>query len=270
MREPRTSPAEDRAPESPASESTLPTDEVAGIGPEAAHASIRDRRERERKVWRVGLLLSVLFHLLLLFVGPPASLPESPFAAAGPRADDDRAAQGTVVALQLSAAPPDAAIPPPEEVFVEVEVDPPEIEPEPDALPEVEPDPPELPEPGTGTTQGSDPDPDPVTGDAGTATGTGQGDGGTTDEGRFRLVPPTPRGLIIPPTNSRLRGQEVQVWVFISEEGRVVPDSTRLEPPTSDRRFNEQIIREAAQWIFQPARQDGRAVASWFPYTISM
>jgi hypothetical protein len=246
----------------------LPPEDAAS--PEAAHASIRERRERERKVWRIGLLVSVVLHLLLLFVGPPASSPESPFAAAGPRAADDRAAQGTVVALQMSSAPPDAAIPPPEEVFVEVEVEPPEIEPEPDATPEVAPDPPDLPEPGTGTTQGSDPDPDPTSGDTGTTTGTGQGDGGTTDEGRFRLVPPAPRGLIIPPTNNRLRGQEVQVWVFVSEEGRVVADSTRLEPPTADRRFNEQIIREAAQWVFQPARQDGRAVASWFPYTISM
>jgi hypothetical protein len=231
-------------------------------------ASIRERRERERKVWRIGLLLSVLFHLLLLFVGPPAPGPESPFAAAGPRAEDDRAAQGSMVALQISSAPPDAAVPPPELVVAEVEPPPEEVEVEPDATPEVAPDTPELPEPGTGDTQGVDPD--PTAAETGTPTGTGEGDGGTTEEGRFRLVPPTPRGLIIPPTNNRLRGQEIQVWVFVNEDGRVVADSTRIEPPTSDRRFNQQIITEAAQWVFQPARRDGRPVPSWFPYTISM
>jgi hypothetical protein len=231
-------------------------------------ASIRERRERERKVWRIGLLLSVLFHLLLLFVGPPAPSPESPFAAAGPRAQDDRAAQGSMVALQMSSAPPDAAVPPPELVVAEVEPPPEEVEVEPDATPEVEPDTPELPEPGTGDTQGVDPE--PTAADTGTPTGTGEGDGGTTEEGRFRLVPPTPRGLIMPPTSNRLRGQEIQVWVFVNEDGRVVADSTRIEPPTSDRRFNQQIIAEAAQWVFQPARRDGRPVPSWFPYTISM
>jgi hypothetical protein len=234
---------------------------------ELRETTIRQRRERERRVWRIGLLVSLLLHLLLLFVGPPPAIPDSPFAAAGPRADDDRAAEGTMLAVQLSSAPPDAAIPPP--VPVPAEVEPPEIEEiEPEATPEVAPDPIEVPLPGTGTTQGADPE--PTSGDAGVPTGTGQGDGGTTDEGRFRLVPPTPRGLIIPPTNSRLRGQEIQVWVFVNEAGRVVADSTRLEPPTSDRRFNQQIMTEAAQWVFQPARRDGAAVASWFPYTISM
>jgi hypothetical protein len=228
--------------------------------------TIRDRRDRERSVWRIGILLSVLFHLLLLFIGPPDVGPESPFAAAGPRADDDRAADGSVIAFQTSSAPPDAVIPPPEPIFVEVEIEPPEVEP--DATPEVMPDPPEVPLPGTGTTQGTGTNPDP--GDPGLPTGAGQGDGGTTDEGRFRIVPATPRGLIIPPTNSRLRGQQIQVWVFVNEEGRVVADSIRLEPPTSDRRFNDQIRTEAAQWVFQPARQDGQPVASWFPYTISM
>jgi hypothetical protein len=245
--------------------------DTGGALPEEAYvASIRERRERERKVWRIGILISVFLHLLLLFVGPPASLPDSPFSAAGPRADDDRAAQGSLVALQLSSAPPDAALPPPVPVIAEIEPPPIEVEIEPDATPEVALDPPELPEPGTGTTQGSDPDPDPTTGDTGLPTGQGRGDGGTTDEGRFRVVPPTPRGLIIPPTNNRLRGQEIQVWVFVSAEGRVVADSTRIEPPTSDRRFNQQIISEAAQWVFQPARRDGQPVSSWFPYTISM
>ncbi len=249
---------------------TTDTNDPGGAAPDvdAYGPTIQDRRKRERSVWRIGILLSVLFHLLLLFIGPPHTGPESPFAAAGPRADDDRAAEGTVIAFQAASAPPDEAIPPPEPVFVEVEFDPPEVEIEPDATPDIAPEPPEIPLPGTGTTQGAAADPDP--GDPGLPTGAGQGDAGTSDEGRFRIVPATPRGLIIPPTNSRLRGQQIQVWVFVNEEGRVVADSTRLEPPTSDRRFNEQIVTEAAQWVFQPARQEGRPVSSWFPYTISM
>jgi hypothetical protein len=56
----------------------------------------------------------------------------------------------------------------------------------------------------------------------------------------------------------------------VDEVGRVVADSTQLRPPTSDRGFNERILREAAEWIFAPARRGGEPVASWFPYRISM
>jgi len=104
----------------------------------------------------------------------------------------------------------------------------------------------------------------------GRAEGTGQGDGGTADEGLFRLMPPTPRGMIMPPTNQALRGKQVEVWVFVGEDGRVVPDSTYLRPPTEDRGFNERLLREAAEWVFRPATKGGRPVAAWFPYTISM
>jgi WD40 repeat protein len=63
---------------------------------------------------------------------------------------------------------------------------------------------------------------------------------------------------------------QVEVWVFVNEEGRVVPDSTHLRPPTGDRRFDEQLAREASGWVFDPAREDGLPIAAWFPYTISM
>ena len=79
-----------------------------------------------------------------------------------------------------------------------------------------------------------------------------------------------PRGMIIPPQNDDLRGTEVQVWVFVDTRGRVVADSTRLDPPTRDRGFNRRLIREAAEWVFRPAVQEGKPVASWFPYRISM
>ena len=98
----------------------------------------------------------------------------------------------------------------------------------------------------------------------------GRGDGGTAETGRFRSIPPSPRGIILPPSNSNVRGQRIEVWVFVDERGRVVADSTQLRPPTSDGNFNARIIREAAEWVFEPGRQGGRPVASWFPYSISM
>jgi hypothetical protein len=83
------------------------------------------------------------------------------------------------------------------------------------------------------------------------------------------LVPPSPRGMIIPPRHEEFRKTEVTVWVFIDERGRVVSDSTRLEPPTSNEGLNRALRREAAEWIFSPARQNGRAVPAWFPYVIT-
>lgn len=100
--------------------------------------------------------------------------------------------------------------------------------------------------------------------------GQGRGDGGTAAEGFFRLIPPSPRGMIIPPTNSSLRGRQVEVWVFVDATGKVVADSTRLNPPTSDRGFNRRLMEEAAEWVFNPALQNNQPVAAWFPYTISM
>ena len=83
-------------------------------------------------------------------------------------------------------------------------------------------------------------------------------------------APPSPRRVMIPPANRSLRGTVVQVWVFVDERGRVVSDSTRLEPPTRDRDFNQRLIREAVEWVFRPALRGGNAVASWFDYRIEM
>ena len=44
----------------------------------------QDRRRRDRSVWRMGLLVSVLFHLLVFFFWRGSVLPDSPMAAAGP------------------------------------------------------------------------------------------------------------------------------------------------------------------------------------------
>jgi hypothetical protein len=56
--------------------------------------------------------------------------------------------------------------------------------------------------------------------------------------------------------------------VWVDETGRVVPDSTRLDPPTSDRSLNRRLIAEAADWVFEPARQGGQPVATWFDYRV--
>ena len=213
----------------------------------------RDRRRRERTIWRTGLLVSALAHLLIFLVWRGNVIPPSPFAAAGPRAGDNRAAAGSLQAMNLRTPPPVPVVPPLVPIPTEVEIEPVEVE------EEVQLDPASI--------LGDD----PGLGDApGLETGTGRGDGGNADQGLHRLEPASPRGMIIPPANRDLRGTEVQVWVFVDEVGRVVADSTRLEPPTRDRDFNRRLIREAGEWVFRPARQEGRAVASWFPYRISM
>lgn len=212
----------------------------------------RERRRRERKVWRTGLLVSALIHLAFLFGWQGRVLPLSPFAAAGPRAGDDRAASGSMQVMNVRTPPAAPIVPPPKPIEVAVEIEPVEF------------------------VLQQEIDPAMVLGEApglegpGLDQGTGEGDGGNAEEGLHRLQPPSPRGMIIPPANSELRGTEVQVWVFVDENGRVVADSTRLEPPTSDGDFNRRLIREAAEWVFRPAVLAGKAVASWFPYRISM
>jgi hypothetical protein len=228
-------------------------------------ASIRTRRARERHIWRLAFLASLAIHVLILVFGPRGDVLLSPFAAAGPRAGDDVAAEGAMEAVALRSAPPEA--PPPivvPDIFLEVP-EPQVVEFDPET--EVELDPPELPERGTGSSEGADAE---DRGDAGIEGATGQGDAGTTEAGRFRVVPPIPRGMIMPPTNRNLRGTEVEVWVLVDERGRVVADSTRLEPPTRDRRFNQELIRQAGEWVFEPARRQGEPVSAWFPYRIQL
>ena len=217
------------------------------------HLEAQDRRRQERKIWRTGLLVSVALHLLIFVGWRGTVIPASPFAAAGPRAGDNRAAAGSMQAMTLRVPPSRPIIPPPVPLAVEVEVEPVQFE------LDVALDPASV----LGDAPGNDLGP-------GTETGTGEGDGGNAEEGLFRLLPPSPRGMIIPPSNKELRGTTVDVWVFVDERGQVVPDSTRLDPPTRDRGFNQRLIREAAEWVFRPAMQAGEPVASWFPYTISM
>jgi hypothetical protein len=214
--------------------------------------SVEDRRVAERKFWRYGLIASLLVHVMVFYLWSNDGPLNSPFAAAGPRAGDNRAASGGMQTVSLRIPPPRPIIPP--------KIPLPTVEPvlqlEMEQEQEIE----------TASILGDRPGDD----GPGLAQGEGRGDGGTAAEGFFRMVPPSPRGMIIPPANKSLKGQEVEVWVFVNELGRVVADSTRLRPPTTDGDFNKRLVREASEWVFAPAKKGGKAVGSWFPYTISM
>ena len=210
-----------------------------------------DRRRHERRMWRTGLWVSVLVHLLVLIMSRGTVIPLSPFAAAGPQAGDNRAARGSLQAVNVRTTATVPIVPPPVPIPIEIEVEPVEFE------QEVVMDPSSV----LGDEPGLDEGP-------GLDDGDGDGDSGNADEGFYRLQPPVPRGVIIPPNDKALRGKSVQVWVFVNERGRVIADSTRLDPPTSSRDLNRQLIREASEWMFRPAVQEGQAVASWYPYRI--
>jgi len=198
------------------------------------------------------MLASIALHLLMFFLWSAEGPLQSPFAAAGPRAGDNRAASGGMQTVSLRIPPPRPIIPP--------KIPLPTVEPvlqmEMEMEQEIE----------TGSILGDRPGLE----GPGLAEGDGGGDGGNAAEGFFRTVPPSPRGMIIPPANKSLRGQEVEVWVFVNALGLVVADSTRLRPPTSDGDFNRRLVRDAAEWVFTPAKKAGKPVGSWFPYTISM
>lgn len=214
---------------------------------------IEARRRRERRLWLSAFLASALVHLVILLMLGHRNALLSPFSAAGPRENDPRARGGSIQALSILEPPPVSMVPPPLPLPTFDETEPVEFEPE------------VVDEPASPADEGA-----PGGGDPGTDRDEGGGDGGDSAEGLNRLIPPTPRGMIIPPTNEELEGAEVEVWVFVNEEGRVVPDSTRLVPPTSDRGFNERLLEQAAEWVFVPARRGGIPVATWFPYMISM
>ncbi len=228
-----------------------------------------DPDQRYRRALRWGLVISATVHGLLFLTFSDSTLPLSPFSAAGERRGDFRAALGGgVEALEaVTLRSPEAVPAPPEPV----------PEPEPDLEPE-----PEEPEPPIEEEEITLPTvllaeamaaPTPGALDApGLERGEGEGDGGTELEGRFRVVPPRPRGLILPPGDrpEEVRGNEVEVWVFVAADGRVVPDSTRLNPPTGNRRFDRRLREHAAGWVFEAARKEGRAVAEWFRYTVIM
>ncbi len=215
----------------------------------------------------MGLLVSLLAHALLFLIWQVRPLPLSPFSAAGPKANDDRAAfGGGMQAVQLSyeASAPQASQPKP------VPVPDPEVEQKP--VPEEKPQP-KIEVSGTSveaTTVGTLGEGSAGAG-PGRADGTGRGAGGTEGEGADRgIVPPSPRGLILPPSErpTSVRGKEIAVWVYVTREGEVVADSTRLDPGSGDRGFDRRLRDLAAEWVFHPATKAGRPVAEWFRYVL--
>ncbi|HET7276385.1 MAG TPA: hypothetical protein VFI91_14545 [Longimicrobiaceae bacterium] len=222
-------------------------------------------------MFRISLGVAVLVHLAILFMFRTELIPTSPFAAAGPDRGDTRAAAGggsgmQVVNIRVQEDDPAAVIPVPIPVPIPTPVvEAPEVEPEPvrEPTPDVAVSAPGTGDPGTGGDSGT-------AADSGTATGTGAGGGGTEEAGSSGIAPPRPRGMILPPRDppASARGLEITVWVYVNAQGRVVEDATRLEPPTSDSDYNERLKESAAEWIFEPARENGKAVAAWYPYEI--
>jgi TonB family protein len=213
---------------------------------------------------RWSLLASLLLHALILLMFSRSNvIPDVPQSSAGPDANDDRAAAGggMEVIAYTTVQPPPA----PEEAFIPIPVPVPTVEPQPQ--PERPPTP-QSPSPlgqtaSAGEGRGQETGP-------GIDRGTGQGSGGTGETGDSRVTAPSPRGLILPPSDrpARVRGNTVTVYVFVTERGSVVSDSTRLAPSSGDRGFDNRLIRQASEWVFNPARRNGQAVAEWFQYVI--
>jgi hypothetical protein len=222
------------------------------------------RRKWDRSM-RWSLLASLLFHILVfLFFRQAVVIPDVPTSAAGDDAADDRAASGggmEVIAYTIIQPPPA-----PEEAIIPIPVPVPTVQPQPEV---VRPPTPQAPAPTPGQTASAGEGRGDDTG-PGTERGTGQGSGGTGEEGDSRVIAPSPRGLILPPSDrpARVRGNTVTVYVFVTERGTVVPDSTRLNPSSGDRGYDTRLRRQAAEWVFNPARLNGRAVAEWFQYII--
>jgi TonB family protein len=217
------------------------------------------------RIFRWSLLASLLLHILIvLLFRQEVLLPETPTSAAGERAGDPEAAAGggmEVIAYRLESQTPETepTVPEPEPVPTEPQ---PEVEPQEE--PAREPSQPLGQQAGAGEGRGTDTGP-------GTETGTGRGDGGTSDEGLNRVTAPTPRGMILPPSDrpGKVKGMTVTVYVFVAASGAVVSDSTRIAPSTGDSRFDRRLRDDAAQWKFRPGMRGGQPIASWFPYTIT-
>ena len=213
---------------------------------------VTTRRRKERRVWRYALLASALAHLLVLILGGGRTVPLAPGTAAGPKAGDDRAAAGGLQVMNMVVPPPRPIERPFIPIPVELDIEPVEF-----SIDEAF---------DVSALLGER----PGLGEAGVETGDGAGNGGTDGEGRGHNPMPVPR-MIIPvvDTPRGLRDFDLTVWVFVNEKGAVVADSTWLDPASPDRRYNERLIAEAAEWSFRPAMRNGVAVAAWFSWVVN-
>jgi hypothetical protein len=253
------------------SEPSTPLSPAQAARVEVARAQEVARWKRARSI---GIIGTVLLHFLLLVLFRESVAPfTSPTAAAGPAMGDYRPAGGgsglTMVEVTVARpqpAPQEEVVVPvpviePTEVVIPEEVEEPAVTPDVPAV-----DPPSMPGVGAPGSGGQD---GPTTG-PGTSTGDGLGGGGDSDGGTSQIIPPTPRGIFIPPPGrpASARGQEITVWVFVSTAGRVDRSTVRLEPPTSDSRYNQRLIQSVSEWVFDPARQGGQPVSVWYPFQI--
>ncbi|HUF51726.1 MAG TPA: energy transducer TonB [Longimicrobiales bacterium] len=230
------------------------------------HSRNSELESRWDRIWRWSIVASVIFHLLLfLLFRSDVLIPETHESAAGDNAGDPRAAAGggmEAISFTLEVPPP---VPAPIEK-------PPEPVPVPDAeRPQVEPvEETRQPAPTTGQTRPAGPGTGQQVG-PGTDTGTGRGAAGTGDTGESRVTAPSPRGLILAPSDrpSRVRGKSVTVYVFVTQQGRVVADSTRLNPGSGDAKFDTRLKQQAADWRYRPATRGGTPIAAWFQYTMT-
>ena len=213
-----------------------------------------ERRVGERALWRNGFAGAVIVHLLIFFLWWGEAELVSPFAAAGPRAGDNLAASGGMQTVNIRVPPPRPIIRP---LVPLLSFDPVPLE---ELLDE---DPQQQIE--TASILGDRPGVD----GPGLPDADGRGDGGTAESGRRRDVPPRVLNLIVPQCPRDACRRPIVVWAFVDEYGQVVADSTRLRPPSSDRATNERLIREAADFRYEPAKRAGKAVASWTSYTVS-
>jgi hypothetical protein len=216
--------------------------------------SVAERRASQNRVYRRAFAVAFLLHLLLLVSWQVIPIPRSPLSAAGPRAGDFLAAGGGMQSLNLQVNSRPIVRPRVPVISLEMTEEPIVF----DAEPQLDLSASVGEAPGLGD------------GPPGIEGGRGRGDGGTAAQGFFQMIPPSPRGLIMPPSHESLKGKQVEVWVFVDVTGKVVADSTRLNPPTSNGGFNRLLIKEAAEWVFNPARRNDQAIAAWVSYTISM
>lgn len=211
-----------------------------------ASERIGQRVNREREVWRLGLLLSVLFHLILVLLSNTVF--EIGRSAAGPAAGSALAAPGEDAMVSV-------VLPPATEIWIPPRPEVPLIDPVDVEVP--------FPEMAENWVELRPPQ-DRV--DPGVRGGEGRGDAGDADEGN-RQAAPIPKGIIMAPLErpNSVRGHEVTVHVLVNAAG--VVESVYLDPPTPDGRYNDALIREARDWVFSPAIIQGRPVAMWTSYT---
>jgi hypothetical protein len=81
------------------------------------------------------------------------------------------------------------------------------------------------------------------------------------------MTPPRPTKPFMPPTPvpTDVRGARSDIRLVINSQGRPFADSVTV-CGIKNRRYSRQVAAVVAQWEFEPAQRDGRAVAA--PYRL--